>query len=235
MPDGTFHFRVGRDGMLTLARRLPALLSGRMDEPTGTLRRSLRVVGEEALAILREAYEDKSAGRTDASGLSWDRLKPATVAYGKRPGAGKQGPRPGLTADQDRLWRQVFASALSRHRRARTAGAEGNAAAEAWAVVKSAGGRTVLQQHGGDRPPVGKKSGRLLASLGPAVTADTVLEADPGEIVVGTRVPYAEHFARTRPLAPDGPWPAAWVERLGGALAEAVGTFLHDHLRLRGG
>lgn len=146
---------MNRDDARNLVRSLPALLSGSQPEPTGLLATCLRGVGEELLAILREAFEAKSRGFTDAAGLTWEK--------------GKGKPKP--------------------------------------------------------EKQTGITSGRLLASLTPG-HADNTLEAAPGKVKAGTALPYAEHFAKARPLAPEGPFPQVWEERLGKALSAAVTEFL---------
>lgn len=230
-----------RESARAFARSLPGLLSGSVPEPTGVLARCLRVVGVEALSILRQAFVDKARGGADESGLTWAPLAPATVAYGRRhPGlaaartrAGKAGRagRPLLTAAQDRLWRGVFARTLARQKGAGLAPDQGKAAALAWALVKAAGGRTVLGEYGKERVEVGRDTGRLLASLGPdGQQGDTILEARPGEVRVGTNVAYARHFFAARPLAPDA-WPGAWVGRLKLSLADALTAFLRERGR----
>lgn len=214
---------------------LPAVLSGRLPDPSGEAQRLWRLAGVEALAVAREAFIEKARGGTDAAGITWAPLKPATVAYGRRhPGlaarrararrAGRES-RPLLSAAQDRLWRGVYARELARARRdgvpAREA--QGRAAALAWAVVKRAGGQTVLGKYGAAGVEIGRDTGRLLASLSPGHPDNTLAVRGPGRVVVGSNVAYARHFHAKRPLWPSGgSLPAQWEARLAGVVGEGV-------------
>jgi hypothetical protein len=208
---------------------LPAALAGRDPSAQQLAALLAKALGIEALAVIKESYIEKSRGGTDAAGIKWDELSPSTIAYGrrhkglnaKRTRAAKAGrsSRPLLTAKQDKLWKAVYASSLSR-------GADpGTAASRAWGVVKAAGGKTIIGQFGTASVEIGRDTGRLLASLSPS-SPDAILDAQPGSVRVGTKVEYAGHFAKRRPIWPAGEWPAAWQKRLADIVAIALPQFL---------
>jgi len=210
-----------------LRRRLEELPS-LLDHRGGRLATLLaRAIGVEMLTIVKEAFVEKGRGGTDAAGISWAPLSPAYVAYhrrhkglqGRRSRAAKAGrsARPLLTAQQDRLWKSVYASCLRR------GDDEATAARKAWGVVKQAGGKTVLEAYGNEKVEIGRDTGRLLASLSPG-GGDNLLDANPGVVRVGTNVSYAMHFHKRRPMWPEDPgkFPQVWLERLATVFAEFV-------------
>lgn len=216
-------------------RSLPQLLAGKVSDPTNAVQGLLGAVGLQALALVKEAYITKARGGTDEAGISWQPLKPKTVAYGRRHAGLRRkgnGKRPLLTAAQDKLWRGVFARAYRRLNAKGDKDAAGNAAALAWAVVKRQGGKTILGEYGGTKVEIGRDTGRLLNSLSPGTapmptSGDQVLRVETGSVAVGTRVPYAEAFHRKRPLWPDeSRIPDAWWQRIGQTIAEGIGNLL---------
>lgn len=231
--------RGSRAALMDRLRELPGMLAGRVSDPSGAVDAMMTAVGVEALSIIREAYIEKARGGTDEAGLSWQKLSPRTIAYGRRHGAtlarkrkaaakaGRPG-RPLLTAAQDRLWKGVFASTARRLTLAGEKNANANAAALAWRLVKAAGGKTILSEYGGTKVEILRDTGRLLASLSPG-TPDNILRVGPGEVSVGTNVVYARthHEGRgkvpARPLWPElDSWPQAWWDRLEEVVADGV-------------
>lgn len=222
-------FRGGRAGLLQKLAALPSLLSGRGVDPTGAVEGLCLAVGFQMLSIVREQFLVKSRGGTDDAGITWAALKPSTVAYGRRhpgyrPGRKK---RPLLTPAQDKLWRGVYASSLARHLKGplpAPQNARAQAAAVAWAVVKRAGGQTVLGRFGGEKVDIGRDTGRLFNSLSPGSgSPDQILRAEPGAAVVGSNLSYAAPFHARRPLWPDaGKVPQAWVDRLADTLSDGL-------------
>jgi hypothetical protein len=222
---------VGKAELLRRLRGLAGALAGRGPDPGGAVRAMLLALGVEAQTVLREAFLAKARGGADESGTAWAPLKPETVAYGRRhPGLARKkaraakagrGARPLLTAAQDELWRRTYRAKLKGSADPRAAA---NAAAWAWAVVKLAGGKTVLGVYGKAPVEVGRDTDRLFRSVGPGPPhPDRLLEVEPGAVTVGTNVPYAAAFHAKRPLWPaaDG-WPDVWWARLAAVAAQGV-------------
>lgn len=213
--------------------RLPEMLAGRAPGSQRLALQLAKALGVEAMAVVKEAYVEKARGGTDAAGIKWDPLSPEYVAYGRRhPGLNSRrtraaradrGSRPLLTAAQDRLWRGVYSSAVRQGR------SNADAAALAWAVVKSKGGKTVIGQYGGTQVEIGRDTGRLINSLSPG-SPGSVLEPRPGEVRVGTNVAYARHFHARRPLWPEGEWPARWQGRLIAVVEAMMPAFIRSAL-----
>ena len=214
-----------------LKRLLPAVLTGKVPDPTGGMVEQLHLrVGFLILGLFKQAFLAKSRGGTDEAGQRWTPLSPKTVAHGRRhPGlakakskAAKQGRagRPLLTAGQDKTWRGVYAQALHRAlgKGASQANAGAHAAALAWAVVKAQGGQTILGKYGNASHEILRDTGVLFNSLSPGVAT---VRAEPGAVVIGTNVPYAGPLHRgtknipARPLWPEpDQWPASWRQQV---------------------
>jgi hypothetical protein len=245
MPQTVFHG--SRQALEEVLRGLPALLAGKVHDPSGAVRELLGAMGLEALTMIQEAYLTKARGGTDDAGITWKPLKPETIAYGRRhPGLarkrraasqkGRAG-RPLLSEAQDKLWRETYSRALARFTRAGEADAKGHAAALAWRVTKAAGGQTILDKYGQEKVEIGRDTGVLLNSLAPGSapgpsSAKQIFRIQAGAVVVGTNVPYAEHFHRVRPIWPDvAQVPAAWWQRLSQVLAKGLVKLLEGKLR----
>lgn len=63
--------RLSRDEAHAVIEGLPAQLSGRQNDLADLVRDVLLAVGEEALAVISEAYHLKGLGGTDAAGIRW--------------------------------------------------------------------------------------------------------------------------------------------------------------------
>jgi len=209
---------------------LPRALAGQRAgaEARAVARAVLEAVGIEALAIIKEAYIDKSRHGTDAAGVKWRPLSPATLAYRRRhPRLTRQrgrarragrAKRPLLTAVQDRTWRRIYVAMLHRKKTAK------EAAMLAWAVVKRMGGRTVKAVYGAVGYEIGRDTGRLLNSLSPGAPQN-ILRVRVGQAVVGTNVAYADAFAAVRPFIPEN-WPDVWQERIARVMADTIAVAL---------
>lgn len=212
--------------------------------PTRQVEVLWRILGLEALAIIRENYVRKGRGETGSDGIRWDPLSPRYLAYKRRHGpalarrrayarrVGRPG-RPLLTADQDRIWRGIFVSASGRLRGEGVDPREAAslAAALAWNVLKRMGANTILRLYGTAPAEIGRDTGRLLASLGPG-HHDNVLRGERGVVICGTNVEYARHFHARRPIWPEadrmGP---EWSERIGNVLRDALDELLRNEMR----
>jgi hypothetical protein len=87
----TIRVRGSRDNVRRLLRTLPAALSGRASDPTGVARSLSLRLGMVALSLVKQAFVEKSQGRTDESGLRWAPLAPSTIR-GRRQGRGTGSP-----------------------------------------------------------------------------------------------------------------------------------------------
>ncbi|MDE2097160.1 MAG: hypothetical protein KGL39_07930 [Patescibacteria group bacterium] len=237
MPE--IHSRLDHKQAEAILTTLPALLSGHAPDPTGLVRQLQLALGVQAISLVRQAFVTKSRGGTDEAGITWKPLDQRYVAYGRRhPGLKrkKPGERPRglLTAKQDERWRKIFAMT---YRVLRTKGmpdeqARGNAAANAWNVLKAEGAKTILDTYGKAPVEIGRDTGRLLNSLSPGVggasgNADQVFRTEPGAVIVGTNVKYAAPFHARRPLWPkDDQWPKVWLDHLESTLFAGVEILL---------
>ena len=218
-------FRGTKAQLKALIRSLPAAAAGTGPDPLGLGAGVRAAVATEALAAIAADFDAKSAGGVGADGITWEPLKPETVAYSRTPKL-PGGPFGMLTAGQRRLWKAVYARTLAR---ARLALGEGEARAlagkVAWAAAKRAGAVTKLEAHGKRKVPIGVASGTLRASLdegGPG----NVCRVGEREVEVGSSVPHFGRFHRRRPVWPAAGVPRSWWRRIAGAagakLREAV-------------
>jgi hypothetical protein len=141
-------------------------------------------------------------------------------------------------------WRKLFAGFASRFMLsgASESEAKSHAAAVAWNIMKKRGAKTKLQVFGDRKVQILRDTGRLLNSLspgllsgkGPAVSYskpsgeggnEQIFETEPGLVIVGTNVEYAETHQKTRPFLPDDRHavPVAWWQRW---TAIALATFV---------
>lgn len=200
-------------------------------------------IAMEALSFIKDAFIVKSRGGTDEAGDSWPPLSPTTIAYrrnhpglaGKRAAAKAEG-RPGrplLTQAENARWKQLYARKL-RHLAGDplllsipSATVKSQAAAYAWYVLKLEGAKTILGEYGKTQVDILRDKGLLLNSLSPGEmvgvqnSAEQILEAGAGEVIVGTnRKGAAAHHKGTdripqRRLWPEpSRWPGAWFRRL---------------------
>lgn len=141
-----------------LIRSLPAILSGRVRDRYGVARGFRARVGWAFFSLVAEAFDEKSRGRVDSAGESWEPLSPEYLAY-QRPITGRKPPKgpgkaPGgkngfLTKDQLRLWRRIYADRYAWFiMREPDDEAQSHAAAVAWIIVKAQGAKTKLAEFG---------------------------------------------------------------------------------------
>jgi hypothetical protein len=84
MANITVRVRASRQGVRRLLRTLPAALSGRAADPLGAARSLSMRLGLTALALVKQAFIEKSEGRADESGLRWEPLAPSTIRSRRR-------------------------------------------------------------------------------------------------------------------------------------------------------
>jgi hypothetical protein len=224
---------------LAVLEALPALLAGQVADTTGAVHGLQLAMGVQALSLVKDAFVVKARGGTDAAGIQWKPLDPRYIAYGRRhPGLThkKKGERPRglLTQKQDDRWRAVFAGSYC-HMAAQGMSdvrARGNAAAQAWTVVKAEGAKTILETFGKTAVEIGRDTDRMFNSLSPGLSGpsgdpDQVFRFEPGAVIVGTNVKYAGPFHAKRPLWPEpDKWPQAWLDMLSDILFDGLAILL---------
>jgi hypothetical protein len=228
----TVYVNLAPERVVALLSAVPAIISGVHQEigagvgdVAGAVRDLQLAVGTMAMSLIKEAFIVKSRGGTDEAGITWAKLDPRYVAYGRRhPGLRrkKSWERPVglLTQDQDDRWRKLFGGAYhglvargDTHKEASR-----HAAAFAWVTLKAEGAKTILGKYGNAQVEIGRDTGRLFNSLGMAIDP-----SKPGTVTVGTNVIYAGAFHKKRPMWPeeDG-WPAVWLDQLTDVLLDGV-------------
>lgn len=219
---------------------LPAILAGKAPDPFGIAAGFRARVAFAWLGLVKLDYEKKGKGQVGADGKRWAPLSPSYLAYQrpitgrKPPRGGKAGPSPKdglLTKKQNDLWWSTYRRNLAWLAQREDIGtAKGIAAAIAWKVVKKAGGKTKI-----DDPRFGgRKVGQyqILVDRGilfNSLTAGELLEREagatyipkenqvfderPGQMTVGTNVPYARPNHKTRPFWPET-LPDSWQREI---------------------
>lgn len=233
----TLTYRGTREGLIDAVRQLPAVLAGRLPDRLGIARGVQLRIGVAALSQIQQDFLVKSRGGTGKDGVTWDPLRRATIAQRrttpgelKSLGVGGKRVRGLLTAEQDKVWRQVFVRVLMRARLDHgEKAARGFAAKAAWAAVKTMGAKTKLDVLGGRTVDIGRDTGRMLRSLAagvddrPSGAAGQVFETPAGAVVVGTNVPYFPRFNARRQVFPaDGTIPDAWVPAIQAAAGRGL-------------
>jgi hypothetical protein len=204
-----------------------AAATGSGPDQSGLARGIALAVGMEALSIIRNDFLVRARGGTDASGLKWKPLQPATIAARRPPSQKKRGERPRglLSAKQDERWRKLYSAALRWMK-----GDQGHAAAWAWATLKAEGAPTRLEKLGSRQVEIGRDTGRMFNSLSPGME-DNVLQPEPGHVTIGTNVKYAGRFHEKRPLwAEPEQWPVAYWDRLGKVARDGIQLLVQANL-----
>lgn len=221
-----------------LLSQIPALLAGRQPDPTGVVEQIQIAVGVQVLSLVKEAFLIKAQGGVDACGIQWPPLKPSTIAGRRHPGLKrkKRGERPRglLTKPQDKLWRGIFASVYRR------TGDKGKAGATAWVILKRLGAKTILGMYGNTKCEILKDTNVMFNSLspgfaGPSGDPNQVFRLEPGRVIIGTLVPYAEKHHRgipgrlpKRQLWPDSTqeWPESWKQAIADVIANGIRSLI---------
>ena len=241
MPDLSIPLRGDATAIRNYLRRLPAMLSGRTTDPQQLGRTFKTLFAVNVLDHISKAFAIKAAGGTDDLGDKWRPLKRSTIAQrpvgvAEKKALGITGKRERglLTPAQNARWKGIFAGIFRKLApRVGEAEAKATAAKIAWSILKREGAMTKLDVLGGRNVLIHRVTDRLYRSLsvGSFLFAakgtvnyrphpDQVLDVDrANEIVIGTKVPYAEHVHKLRRL-----WPPSirkWVlESLEAAGAE---------------
>lgn len=133
------------------------------------------------------------------------------------------------TGDDGVKWAELAPATIAARTRTR-------AEVRAFRLAKARNPRlTMLAFFGSREVDIGRDTARMVRSLTPGVEGqppanpDQIIRPGPGELIVGTNVPYAGAFhggrehQPARPLWPaDGSLPAAWADTIGAALVRAL-------------
>lgn len=230
----TITFRGSRADLTNLLASIPKALAGTSD-PHQIARGIQLRSGVALLSKIQQAFVVKSRGGTGEDGIKWKPLKRETIAQrrigkGDLAGIGIKGTKAKgrvrglLTPDQDRRWRQIFASRLAAFRENMDEKSAAAAAARiAWAVLKREGAVTKLALLGNRQVDILRDTGELFRSLNPGVEdrpsgADgQVFQVPPGRVIVGSNKKTWHHAGipgklPARPLwPPDGKLPPPWT------------------------
>lgn len=227
--------RSSRDEIRRIAAMLPAIMAGHAPDTDGIAHGIKLLTAQTFLGHVKEAFDVKSQGGTGSDGITWRKLSREYLAYGRRFGKGEQaklkqaaglgkghhrspGGKDGLlNAAQEKQWWAIYKRNLAwLAAREPISVAKGKAAAIAWAEMKKRGVRTKLDVYGSRQVSIGRDTDLLYNSLsaGESVTPEgQIIEDRPGELIVGTNVPYAAAFHKRRPLWPEPDrLPQAWLD-----------------------
>lgn len=239
-------FRGTQAEAVALIRSIPQMLAGIVPDPYGIARGIQLRAGVALLAEIQRAFIQKSRGEVGSDGIRWQSLTQRTIANRrstaqerKSLGIGK-GPRPTLTAAQDRIWRGIYWGMWSKLRSdLGDEEAKRRAAAIAWVKLKAMGAKTKLELLGNRKVDILRDTGELLRSFTPGVEdqpsgADgQVFETPPGAVIVGSSKKPWHHKgdpSRNLPSRPYWPLddviPVPWMESVNSAvktgIAEAI-------------
>lgn len=247
------YFKGNRADLRRILGGLPGILAGRAPDPLGiALGLKLRV-GVAVLSFIQDWFDTKADGGTDPGGVKWAPLSKAYLAYQRRFGKNEQkdlatgaglnpklnkfapGGKKGLLTEMElKSWRGIYSTTLARLRFAGVpeARAKNIAAGKAWAIMKDRGAKTKLEVFGNRKVQILRDTGILRNSLSPGIedqpsgANEQIFDVTkPGEVIVGTNVPYARahHEGRgnvpKRPLWPD---PEDWPEAAWGQVARVA-------------
>lgn len=235
----TATFRGSRDDLRRLLVGAVKAFGGGPD-PYGIASGLQLRLGVALLSQIQQDFATKARGGTGRDGITWKPLSPKTVA-GRRLGPADKKARtlkaraPQLSESARRaIEKQIRARAVDL--RVRFGLDAGSARGLARAQVEAEGRRagkvaSVLSVLGGRQVEILRDTGRLLASFSPGLedrpsgAAEQLFQTPPGEVIVGTNVPYAARQHAARPFWPDtlpGPWAEALTLAAQRGVAQAV-------------
>lgn len=220
-PDSVVRTRYTRAQARAIMRQAVDAINGRAPDTHGFREVFFGAIAQVLFARIYEAFQAKSAHGTDELGNRWVDLRPKTKAYGRmdaREGIPLPGPkyRPTLNRRLNKVWKRIYSRVL------RKLGEDHNdiAAGAAWNRVKGMGAITLIGERRDVPIPILQKTGRLAASLEPSaldgdgsyhpVNFDQIVRVQQHELILGTRVPYAEAVDKSRKIWP--PSLAAWMD-----------------------
>lgn len=232
--------RLSEQQVRNLVNSLPSIIDGTQKDRFGIRSTFMGTVAHHLFSKIHEAYMDKSRGQSDELGNRWKPLKESTkIARLSKPHVkrklGLQNRKRGLlTSSQDKSWRQLYAQVLSNlmNQGVDYFTARDIAAGTAWNALKAAGALTRASLAKQVFTPIMIDTGRLVGSLAPSKgsgsyyrpSKDQVYETPPGELVLGTKVEYAEKASEERPIWPDNidPWVDEAVDKGLDAIMEKI-------------
>lgn len=247
-----------------LVYNLPGILSGRIPDVGGIASGFRSRIGFAILSLVAPNFNELGRGFTGADGEKWPPLSKEYLAYVRRFGPGEKaalkkaaglgkghrfapGDKKGLlTAAQLKQWRQIFSTRLAYYRlKLPEEKAKEVAARIAWATVKKAGAKTMLEVYGNRQVQILVDTGRLRASLQPGVIyenpmgpdasygkpggtggQDQVFLSEPTQLSVGTNIKYGEyhHYGKRVPkrrLWPEN-FPSEWWSQILGVAIQGL-------------
>jgi hypothetical protein len=222
-----------RQALSDLVRNLPAMLAGRVADAGGVAAGFRARIGFAFFSLVAPNFNELGRGMSGADGNKWRPLSPEYLAYSRGPKSTRRagGLAPGgkdgyLSKDELALWRRIYADRLAFFiMREPDREAKAHAAAIAWLELKRLGAQTKLQKLGTEKVPgvdyqmlVDRGTLRIslqygvLSERGPDADyqpqRNQVFDSTPGQLVVGTRVPYAAaHHAAKNPRRRRRLWP----------------------------
>lgn len=248
----TIRFQGSRADVTRVVQQLAAMLTGRAQDNDQIARGFMLALGFAALSDIRAAYIEKARGGTDAMGIKWQPLAPETIANRRvGPGAKKARISVSDTAGQrlDKITQAQLVRDRERIRNRETKKAFRRfqlslPRAEALRRARIVGGlkatadtgKTKVQTLGNRDVEILRDTGILFNSLSPGLLQGAryqkptdqggeqqIMETFPGELIVGTNVPYATTHQRgdpsrnvpARPFLPGDnyPVPQIWWDR----------------------
>lgn len=232
---------------------LPRALAGRVPDRGRLARGVMLAMGVSLLADAKANFIELSRGNPGIDGTKWKPLSPYTKAARLRKTAraaflrskGIKGRRERglLTPAQNAKWKRIFGAMFRKFVGDYSVGeAKAKAAQIAWAALKRDGALLVKNVFADAPADILVDTGRLLASITPgyigpsgylpprgAKRGDHVMDIQPGRVIVGTNVEYAQKQHKHRPF-----WPAEipnqWAQNCATAAAGAVATYMGAYL-----
>lgn len=181
------------------AFRLKGLLTGAESDSQGVARGFQLALGFGALSDIKDAFVTKSRGGTDEMGITWPRLSPEYLAYGRRFGRGEKarllraaggdpklhkfgvaGNTGLLTKEQKARWQKIFGQQFARFYASTGSSeyAKMRAGRMAWYILKSEGALTKLAVFGNRQVEILRDTGVLFNSLSPGLLSGEGASAD---------------------------------------------------------
>lgn len=219
-----------RASLLRALQQLPALLAGRLHDPTGEVRRLYVRLGLVALSVIRASFVVKARGGTDAAGLKWAPLAPSTVRARLRKA---KLPTERQARRELEAAYEVLARTSRGHKRLERAKAKADKVFNPKLEILRDTGRLLMSLSpavmGAQVPGVPVAPPENAGEMLPQGSGDRVFRLRPGFVDVGTNVVYAPTHHHGRRPVPRRPlwaewsrWPPEWRDLFHGELARGV-------------
>ncbi len=262
-------WRGTRQQLIDALGRIPKILAGLLPDPGGVVKALLLRIGGVLLSKIQQAYITASEGQTNKLGITWQKLSPVTLllrrtgAQGPKALAKLKARIAGMpAATQARIKRQYRQQLAILHnldpfslRHRRAALRILNKKAKKGLVTPTRYKQLRKLLTGGVKPAqlehfalaqatalILRDTGALLNSLSPGTaSADKILKADVGKVIVGTNTKYFKYHQSDRPRAkkkdgtdklprrqilPDAgkPIPAEWYAAMSAEFAKGIAS-----------